>query len=371
VRYQSSVDPTGGALILALALSEMAAMPDDEPSHATKREGRFVLVPAADEKDINLFRVPIITKTRLADIKFDPTPAAPAAGGGEASALADIAQIKRSGHISVAPDWDRPEEELNALSMDEVSGLGEASFNSFRGFHGDHAYAMFHPSDVKRRGVDAPDMHIPADLVMAGAWGYRTAGADLTLPTTAAFFRAGGPVSASLYASSADAVKKHCVGLACYLSAAAKYHNTRTVGDGTAYLATNGAASLREVVQAVRETHTFQQLLGRVRLESGGVAAASLRTVEAAMLKLAASFYPSVLDDFEEMLGEFEEWKEMKGEANKMPKKYLAEARPAEAARRAATLTICGYIFMPDSSVIGVSDVFQLGGEGIRYGELV
>jgi hypothetical protein len=87
------------------------------------------------------------------------------------------------------------------------------------------------------------------------------------------------------------------------------------------------------------------------------------------MLKLAASFYPSVLDDFEKMLGEYKEWKDMKGESSKMPKKFLAEAGPAEAARRRATLTICGYIFMPDSSAIGVSDVFQLGGEGIRYGE--
>jgi len=51
VPYQSSVDPSGGALIEALASSELMAKPDDEPSHATKRVGRFVLVPAADEKD--------------------------------------------------------------------------------------------------------------------------------------------------------------------------------------------------------------------------------------------------------------------------------------------------------------------------------
>ena len=38
-------------------------------------------------------------------------------------------------------------------------------------------------------------------------------------------------------------------------------------------------------------------------------------------------------------------------------------------ARRAATLTMCGYIFLPDSVDIGVTDVFQLSGEGRRNGE--
>ena len=116
---------------------------------------------------------------------FDPSPPdkAPAyAGGGEASALADVAKLKRYGRVTMTPNYGHPEPVLEAVTMDEVRQAGDPNYNRFRGFHGDHAYAAFHPSDVLGRGVFTPDMHIPADLVLAGAQGFLAAGAATMLP---------------------------------------------------------------------------------------------------------------------------------------------------------------------------------------------
>jgi hypothetical protein len=60
------------------------------------------------------------------------------------------------------------------------------------GFHGDHAYAAFHPSDVREHGVFTPDMKIPADLVAAGAQGFLAAGAAMMLPTVGCCLIRGG-----------------------------------------------------------------------------------------------------------------------------------------------------------------------------------
>jgi hypothetical protein len=371
-------DSTGALHIQKLALAEMGATKDD--GQQTARIGRVALTPSGEElvvgKALNArsalasHHVPPMTISRFPRIVFDPAPPdkAPAyAGGGEASALVDIAKLKRYGRVTMTPNYGHPEPVLEAVTMDEVRQAGDPNYNRFRGFHGDHAYAAFHPSDVLGRGVFTPDMHIPADLVLAGAQGYLAAGAGMTLPTVAAFFEVGSPVSAAAYASGAALIQRHCTGLAAYLSFAAKWH--QRVNLSSAVPKKDKLVGLMDsVVGAVRGGGTFAAVVQRVNDASGPRDACGKR-VAAAILHLAASFYPSVLDKYGDMVQEHIDWYDSKDVGQRKPHKFILEAEACAVARRAATLTMCGYIFLPDSVDIGVTDVFQLSGEGRRYGE--
>ena len=65
--------------------------------------------------------VPPMTISRFPRIVFDPAPPdkAPAyAGGGEASALADVAKLKRYGRVTMTPNYGHPEPVLEAVTMD-------------------------------------------------------------------------------------------------------------------------------------------------------------------------------------------------------------------------------------------------------------
>ena len=377
-------DPSGSGYIKKIALAEMSAETKD--GQQTTRLGRVFLMPSGQElvvgKALNARsavasrHVPRMTICRFPRIVFQPAPpdkAAAFAGGGEATALAHIAELKRYGRISMAPRYEQPEDVVQALTMDDVRQAGNPTFNRFRGFHGDHAYAAFHPSDVRSHGVYVPDMNIPGDLVLAGAWGFLAAGAAMALPTTAVFFNAGGAVPLELYATGAAAIKKHCIKLAVYLSSAAKYHAKTNVGVNTNHFLQTGQENFGPVVKAVREarTSTFSALTALVKATDLNNKEVADFQAAATMLKLAASFYPGVLNDYNAMLNEYLLWRESKGEGARKPQKFIAEAAgdAPKAVRRAATLTICGYIFMPGSDGIGVNDVFQLSGEGVRYGE--
>ena len=101
-------------------------------------------------------------------IVYQPAPLGKApvfAGGGEASALSNIAELKRYGRVSMAPRYEQPDEVLKAITMDDVRRSGDPNYNRFRGFHGDHAYAAFHPSDVRCRGVFDPYVLFPPNTV--------------------------------------------------------------------------------------------------------------------------------------------------------------------------------------------------------------
>ena len=211
-------DPTGAARIKKIALAEMDALPSD--GQETERLGRIVLTPIGQElvvgKALNARsavasqHVPPMTYQRFPRIVYQPAPLGKApvfTGGGEASALSNIAELKRYGRVSMAPRYEQPDEVLKAITMDDVRRSGDPNYNRFRGFHGDHAYAAFHPSDVRCRGVFDPDMNIAPDLVAAGAWGFVAAGAAMTLPTTAVFFSLDGPVDDALYSEGTSVVK--------------------------------------------------------------------------------------------------------------------------------------------------------------------
>ena len=374
-------DMAGSSCIQKLAVAEMNAKPED--GQETVRIGRVVLMPSGAElvvgKALNArsaiasHHVPPMTIRRFPRIVFDPAPAGKAlayAGGGEASALADIAELKRYGRVSMAPDYDHPEPVLEAFTMEEVRMAGNPNYNRFRGFHGDHAYAAFHPSDVSGHGVFTPDMKIPADLVAAGAQGFLAAGAAMMLPTVAVFFAAGTAVTEDDYAAGARSIRKHCIGLAAYLGAAAKWHTSQNVGSRgpTERLATS---SFAPVVELVRRAGTFSALVKLVDA-AGYEREAGNKRAAATVLMLAATYYPAVLTEYREMINDYIKWREEKDEGMRKPQKFISEAAgAAETFRRAATLAICGYIFMPDAAdgSIGLTDVFQLSGEGIRYGE--
>jgi hypothetical protein len=371
-------DSTGPLYIQKLALAEMEALTSD--GQQTARIGRVGLTPSGEElvvgKALNARsdkargHVPAMTISRFPRIIFNPAPLDKApvyAGGGEASALADIAQLKRNGRVTMTPDYCHPDPVIGAVTMADVHQAGDPNYNRFRGFHGDHAYAAFHPSDVRCHGVFKPDMTIPADLVLAGAQGYLAAGAGMTLPTVAAFFEVGAPVSAAAYAAGATLIQKHCTGLAAYLSFAAKWH--QRVNLSSSVPKKDKVVTLMDsVAGAVRGGGTFAAVVQRVNDASGPRDACGKR-VAAAILHLAACFYPTILDEYGDMVQEYINWYDLKDVGQRKPHKFILEADACDVARRAATLTMCGYIFLPDSVDIGVTDVFQLSGEGRRYGE--
>ena len=370
-------DAIGSTLIPKLALGEMKAEPEDDPKKP--RRGQFALQPTGAElvvgavlstrSDAASKHIPPMTVRRFPRIVFDPVPPHKAltyAGGGEASALVDIADLKRRGRVFMTPDYEHPAPVLEALTMDEIRAAGDPNFNRFRGFHGDHAYAAFHPSDVKSHGVYTPDMHIAPDLVQAGAQGYLAAGAAMMLPTVAAFFKVGTEVTAEAYAAGAPAIRKHCVGLGPYLTNAAKWHHRNTVGQLNEASVVTATTTLETVVDVVRNASTFATLVtqvdentkGKPKIEQGNKRAA------ATVLKLAASFYPQVLAEYDEMIKEYADWRQRQDEGMRKPEFYFNGAtEKAQRIRRAATLTMCGYIFLPDSADgIGVTGVFQMSG---------
>jgi hypothetical protein len=256
---------------------------------------------------------------------------------------------------------------LQSRTIDQVKEAGSLNFNTFMGFHADHAYAAFHPSDVRSQGVWEPDMTLPDDLVRLGAWSRIMAGANMLHPSVAIFFVVGAPVDTAGYEAAATEIKAHCTSLPVYLAAAAKWHTRVTVGEAGTFLEKEDYFG--NVLAAVRKANTFGDLVKDIKNEGHGVREHEFR-VAATMLKLAADFYPAVLDVHQAMLKEFRDWRSSKSDRRK-PQAFWAEAASAaEAARRAATLVLCGYLFFPDSAgAMGVSDVFQLCGEGLRYGE--
>ena len=130
-----------------------------------------------------------------------------------------------------------------------------------------------------------------------------------------------------------------------------------------------GKVFFEPVIAAVRAASTFRQLTAHVNRVNHGIDAGGLRAA-ATMLKLAASFYPAVLDGYNAMLKEFLQWRTSQDEGARKHQSFIDAAQDkAEKARRMATLTICGYIFMPGATGIGIADVFQMSGDGIRYGE--
>jgi len=384
---RDSYDTVGSTLIPKLALSEMKAKPDEDQN--TKRDLRIALMARGEElvvgKALNArsamasHHVPPMTVRRFPRIVFDPSPPYKAltyAGGGEASALAAIAELKRHGRVSMVPDYDNPARVLEAVTMDEVHQAGDPNYNRFRGFHGDHAYAAFHPSDTSSRGVYEPDMTLPSDLVQACAQGYRTAGGAMLLPTVAVFFVIGKDVTKEAYVAGARAIQNHCVGLAPYLSAAAKWHREKTAGQFTKQSVNTMTKTLSSVVEAVRKAKTFASLVKKVdKIADENVEEEGNKRAAATVLKLAATYYPDVLRWYGDMIEEFTDWRKEQDEGRTKPQFFFDEVRGAGqlALRRAATLTICGYIFLPDSTDIGVTGVFQMSGssraEGIRYGE--
>ena len=117
-------------------------------------------------------------------------------------------------------------------------------------------------------------------------------------------------------------------------------------------------------------THPHDQLVERRGPEVGRVLLPAIVTE-----RIEASFYPQVLAEYDEMIKEYADWRQRQDEGMRKPEFYFNGAtEKAQRIRRAATLTMCGYIFLPDSADgIGVTGVFQMSGssraEGIRYGE--
>ena len=88
------------------------------------------------------------------------------------------------------------------------------------------------------------------------------------------------------------------------------------------------------------------------------------------MAFLAEHIFPGVLEAMEALLFcSYREWRI--GSKKEKPSDYLLHAEPHDKPQRAATLLLCGYLFFPDSTELGVADIFQqLNGEGMRFGEL-
>ena len=366
-----------------IAIQEMEATQED--TLCTTRLGRICLVPDTSDFIVGKafsprssdakHHIPPMTMSLFRELVFHPTPpragSSVSAAGGEHAGVKMIYTLKRHGRIDFGPQYDAPDRLLEARTMDEVNTPGSLSFNTFLGFHADHAYAAFHPSDLHSRGVLDPDMAIPPNLVRLGAWGRLLAGANMMNPVAAAYFAVGTPVEKSKFtaAAAADALEAHCVHLAVFLDAAAKWHTEKTVGDTNKFL--GKTTYFHKVVDITRNAATFGELVTVIKGAFGNrhLVEAELR-VAATLLKLAAGFCPVVYDEYPAMMQAYREWR-VSRQAHRKPQAYMDDAADAnDKERRAATLVLCGYVFFPDSDgVMGVSDVFQRSGEGLRYGD--
>ena len=99
------------------------------------------------------------------------------------------------------------------------------------------------------------------------------------------------------YAAGARSIRKHCIGLAAYLGAAAKWHTSQNVGSrgpATERLATS---SFAPVVELVRRAGTFSALVKLVDA-AGYEREAGNKRAAATVLMLAATYYPAVLTEY-------------------------------------------------------------------------
>jgi hypothetical protein len=239
---------SGDSILKRIAVAEMDATKDDR--RHTTRVSRVVLLVDAEEVKLKLNPqgdrasrfIPEIAFSRFNDLVFNPAPHGPAAvpyaGGGERDAFKFIAQIKRYKSVNLNPQYGQPEAILEKLSLDDVGPLEQQNFNTFWGFHADHAYAAFHPADVEKVGIPEPDLNLPSELVEIGSWGNRMQASDLLHPTTAVVFvasEASAPLErlADAYRRTVVDVRSYVTQLPIYLSAAATLHTQHiTKGDG-------------------------------------------------------------------------------------------------------------------------------------------
>jgi hypothetical protein len=254
------------------------------------------------------------------------------------------------------------------MTLAEVDKMStDAPFNTFWGFHADHAYAAFHPADLQRRGVFEPDMKIPEELVTLASWGRTTAAADMFHPTTAIWFRTESALTPDAYVSTARNLRMRCMKLPVYLTNAAKWHTKHAAVPNLDALLQRPEYFV-DVLSIARDSRTLAELCAAIGLKFPDRQAGNTKRVGATMAFLAACVLPEALENIPQLFSEFVTWRA--SSHTKRPQAYLDTAVDAsQKRRRSATLILCGYLFFPDSDDLGLMDVFQLEGECIRFGE--
>jgi hypothetical protein len=372
-------DPSGTGVIKAVALAEMEAKPTDTTD--TYRPGRILIECGRHELKLKLNPqgenakrfLPEVTLNRFSQLALDPAPPGGVmqyAGGGEPAALKFIAQLKRYGEVALGPRYQQPSELLKAMTLPEVDKLStNAPFNTFWGFHADHAYAAFHPADLQCRGIFEPDMKNPEELVTLASWGRMTAAADMFHPTTAIWFRTeSATLTPDTYVDTARDLKTRCMKLPVYLTNAAKWHTKHAAVTNLDNLLTR-PKYFDDVASIVRDTRTIAELCDKISKAFPDRQTANNKRAAATMAFLAAGVLHESLDIIPQLFSEFVAWRATS--STKRPQAFLDTASGAEQRRRrSATLILCGYLFFPDSDDLGLMDVFQLEGECIRFGEL-